>query len=167
MCDPRNLRTAVATDIHQFSTDVGRPMWLACLQWPGVTGLEGHSDADVAAHAVADAILIASGVGELGSVFGVGRPEFSGASGARLLGESARLVREAGWDIINASVQIIGPKPRFSPRKKEAEEAMTSVLGAPCTVAATTTDHLGFPGRGEGLAAVASALVYKLPSTRQ
>ncbi|MGV9189479.1 2-C-methyl-D-erythritol 2,4-cyclodiphosphate synthase [Arcanobacterium canis] len=161
MYDPRNLRTAVATDIHQFSTDADRPMWLACLQWPGVTGLEGHSDADVAAHAVADAILIASGVGELGSVFGVDRPEFVGASGARLLGEAARLVREAGWDIINASVQIIGPKPRFSPRKKEAEEAMTLVLGAPCTVAATTTDHLGFPGRGEGLAAVASALVYK------
>lgn len=136
-------------------------MWLACLEWPGVVGLEGHSDADVAAHAVADAILIASGVGELGSVFGVDRPEFAGASGARLLGEAARLVREAGWEIVNASVQIIGPKPRFSPRKAEAEAAMSEVLGAPCSVSATTTDHLGFPGRGEGLAALASALVYQ------
>lgn len=161
MFDPTNLRTATAVDVHAVSADPERPMWLACLEWPGITGLEGHSDADVAAHAACDALLMASGVGELGTVYGTDRPEWSGASGEALLAESVRLVREDGWQIINVSVQVVGPKPRFAPRKREAEAAMTAVVGAPVSVSATTTDGLGFPGAGEGLAAIATALIYK------
>ncbi|MBR6459760.1 MAG: 2-C-methyl-D-erythritol 2,4-cyclodiphosphate synthase, partial [Actinomycetaceae bacterium] len=112
-----------------------------------------------AAHAVADALLIASGIGELGTVFGTDKPEWQGASGQALLSEAVRLVRADGWDISNATVQIIAQRPRFAPRKAEAEAAMSAVVGAPVSVAATTTDHLGFLGREEGIAALASVLI--------
>ncbi|XCB29270.1 2-C-methyl-D-erythritol 2,4-cyclodiphosphate synthase [Arcanobacterium hippocoleae] len=143
------------------SPDSRRVLWLACLPWEGERPLAGHSDADAAAHAAADALLIAAGVGELGSVFGTDKPEWAGASGASLLGEAVRLVREAGWKIANISVQIIGEKPRFAPRKAEAEAAMTAVVGAPVSVAATSTDKLGTLGRQEGIAAIATALIWK------
>ena len=110
-----NMRVATAFDAHRF-TEEERPLFLACLRWDGERGLEGHSDADVAAHAACDAILMASGVGELGTVFGTDRPEWAGASGEALLAESVRLVREAGWQVENISVQIIGQRPRFAPR---------------------------------------------------
>ncbi|QOR47547.1 2-C-methyl-D-erythritol 2,4-cyclodiphosphate synthase [Trueperella pecoris] len=153
------MRVATAFDAHKFSADPARPLWLACLEWDGVRGLEGHSDADVAAHAACDALLMAAGVGELGTVFGTDRPEWAGASGEALLAESVRLVGEAGWMIENVSVQIIGQRPRFAPRKGEAEAAMSAVLGAPVSVAATTSDRMGFTGRDEGLAAIATALL--------
>ncbi|QOQ38047.1 2-C-methyl-D-erythritol 2,4-cyclodiphosphate synthase [Trueperella pecoris] len=153
------MRVATAFDAHKFSADPARPLWLACLEWDGVRGLEGHSDADVAAHAACDALLMAAGVGELGAVFGTDRPEWAGASGEVLLAESVRLVREAGWMIENVSVQIIGQRPRFAPRKGEAEAAMSAVVGAPVSVAATTSDRMGFTGRDEGLAAIATALL--------
>nr|WP_241969108.1 2-C-methyl-D-erythritol 2,4-cyclodiphosphate synthase [Trueperella bialowiezensis] len=153
------MRVATSFDAHQYDPD--RPLWLACLEWPGEIGLAGHSDADVAAHAACDALLMASGIGELGTIFGTDRPEWAGASGARLLGETVRLVTEAGWRIENVSVQIIGQRPRFAPRKREAEAAMSKVVGAPVTVSATTSDRMGFTGRGEGLAAIATALLVR------
>lgn len=155
----RDIRVGTGVDVHAHSSDPERALWLACLEWPGERALEGHSDADVAAHAACDAVLIASGVGDLGTVFGTGRPEWSGASGAALLTEAVRLVRAAGWEIANISIQIVGQRPRFLPRKEEAERVMSRVAGAPVSVSATTTDHLGFTGRGEGMAAVATALV--------
>lgn len=151
------IRVGTGVDVHAFSEHA--PLFLACLEWPDERALEGHSDADVAAHAACDAILIASGVGDLGTVFGTDRPEWSGASGAALLAEAARLVRESGWQISNISIQIIGQRPRFLPRKSEAEKVMSAVVGAPISVSATTTDHLGFTGRDEGIAAIATALV--------
>ena len=152
-------RVGTGVDVHAFSDDDDRILALACLHWPGERALEGHSDADVAAHAACDAVLIASGVGDLGTVFGTDRPEWAGASGSALLGEAVRMVRADGWVISNISIQIIGQRPRFLPRKAEAEAAMTGVAGAPVSVSATTTDRLGFTGRAEGLAAIATALV--------
>ena len=154
-----DIRVGTGVDVHAYSADSERVLYLACLEWPGERALEGHSDADVAAHAACDAVLIASDVGDLGTVFGTDRPEWSGASGAALLGEAVRLVRAAGWEIANISIQIVSQRPRFLPRKAEAEAVMSEVAGAPVSVSATTTDHLGFTGRNEGMAAIATALV--------
>lgn len=152
------MRVATALDVHAFA-DEPRPLMLACLEFAPTGGLAGHSDADVAAHAAADALLIASGIGELGTVVGTDRPEWAGASGSALLGEAVRLVREDGWQIANISIQIIGQKPRFAPRRLEAQEAMSAIVGAPVLIAATTTDGLGALGRIEGIGALATALL--------
>ena len=167
--NPSLFRTATAIDVHAWETvqvcvateALQRPLMLACLEWTGERALAGHSDGDAAAHAVCDALLIASGVGEMGSIFGVDRPEFAGASGEEFLRETLRLVREAGYSVVNISVQIIAQRPRFAPRKLEAQARMSDIVGAPVSVAATTTDHLGFIGAGEGIAAIATALIYK------
>lgn len=154
----QSLRIGVGTDVHRLVP--GTPLHLAGLHWPDEpAGLEGHSDADVAAHAACDALLSAAGLGDLGSNFGTAEPAWAGASGAALLAETARRVRAAGYEIGNVAVQVIGNRPKVGPRRAEAEAALSAAAGAPVSVSATTTDGLGLTGRGEGIAAVATALL--------
>lgn len=161
---PVPFRVGHALDVHAFSDEDpsipgAKPLMVACLEWSGERALEGHSDGDVAAHAVCDALLGAAGLGDLGTNFGTSCPEWAGASGEAFLREVTRMLHEAGWTIGNVHVQVVGNRPRMKNRLLEASEHMSAIVGAPVAVSATTTDGLGFTGRGEGLMAQASALI--------
>lgn len=151
------MRTGISLDVHPFDPD--RPLWLAGLNWPDHPGLSGHSDGDVAAHVVAESLLSATGLGDLGTIFGVADPVNEAITGEQMLQQVAKLVSDAGYKIENVAVQIICQSPKISSRRLEAQQALTNALGAPVNLSATSTDGLGFTGRSEGIAAIASALV--------
>jgi len=156
----REIRVGIGTDAHAFSADTSRKLWLAGLLWDGEIGVDGHSDGDVAAHAICDALLSAANLGDLGSNFGVSDPKYAGASGATLLTESLNKVISAGFAIENVAVQIVGNRPKIGTRRAEAISAISKALnGAVVSVSATSTDGLGFTGEGKGLSAIATALI--------
>jgi 2-C-methyl-D-erythritol 4-phosphate cytidylyltransferase/2-C-methyl-D-erythritol 2,4-cyclodiphosphate synthase len=157
-----HARTGIGSDAHRFSDDKNKSLFLGCLEWPGELALEGHSDGDVVAHAIVDSLLSAAQLGDIGSNFGVDRPEFAGASGEVFLKATLELLRAENFEPVNVSVQLIGNRPKLAPRRLEVETLLGAIIGAPVSVSATTTDGMGFLGSDEGLAAVATSLVRKV-----
>jgi 2-C-methyl-D-erythritol 4-phosphate cytidylyltransferase/2-C-methyl-D-erythritol 2,4-cyclodiphosphate synthase len=152
-------RTGIGTDTHRFSEEADKPLYLGTILWDGERGLDGHSDGDALSHAIVDALLSAAGLGDIGSNFGVDRPEFTGANGKVFLEETLVKLHSHGFSVINVSAQIIGNRPKVAPMRALVEQALTAIIHAPVTISATTTDGLGFLGNTEGVAVVASALI--------
>jgi 2-C-methyl-D-erythritol 4-phosphate cytidylyltransferase/2-C-methyl-D-erythritol 2,4-cyclodiphosphate synthase len=158
--EQKELRTGFGVDAHAFAE--GRTLWLGAIEWPGEVGVAGHSDGDVAAHAICDALFAASSLGDLGSNFGVDDPKYKNASGKSLLEETLNRIRKAGFAIENVSVQIVCNRPKIGTRRAEIITALSSALGgAPISVSATSTDGLGFTGEGKGISALATALLIR------
>jgi len=155
----RSQRSGIGTDVHRFSADSNKPLYLGTILWPGEVGLDGHSDGDAMSHAIVDAMLSAAGLGDIGGVFGVADDEYSGANGSVFISRTLELLAEHGWRVVNVAVQLIGNKPKVAPMRIQVEQALTDLIGAPVSVAATTTDGLGFLGDSQGVAAVATALI--------
>jgi 2-C-methyl-D-erythritol 2,4-cyclodiphosphate synthase len=151
------IRIGTGFDVHAYDSDA--PLRLAGLDWPGETGLSGHSDGDAVCHAIVDALLSAAGLGDIGSLVGIDEPHTAGAASAEFVRQALSRLAEHGWSPINVSAQIVGERPKFSPRREEAQRVLTELVGAPVSLGATTTDHLGFTGRGEGIAVIATALI--------
>jgi len=155
--DASKLRTGIGVDAHQFGDS--RPCSLAGLQWPDAPRLLGHSDGDAAVHALCDAVLSACNLGDIGTFFGVDTPEMAGATGVAMIEKLRTFVTAKGFVINNVSLQIVGNQPKITPRRAEAQKVLSDALGAPVSVAATTSDQMGFTGRGEGIYVIATALV--------
>lgn len=155
------VRIGIGTDTHRISEDAEKPLYLGTVVWPGERGLDGHSDGDAISHAIVDAMLSAVGLGDIGSNFGVDRPEFAGANGEVFLRGAVELVGNAGWRVGNISVQLIGNRPKVAPNRERVERILSDLMQAPVSLSATTTDGLGFLGHSEGVAAVATALLIR------
>ncbi len=157
---PHDIRVGTALDVHQF--DDSQPLWLAGLEWPGQIGLAGHSDGDVVLHAIVDAILQAVGLGDLGTHFGSDRPEYAGATSAVFLDHALGLLTEAGYRVSFVGVQLVANTPKLGSKRIDAEQHLSDLVGAPVALGATTSDTLGFTGRGEGAAALATVVIVAL-----
>ena len=153
------IRVGTGVDVHAY--DPAAPLRLAGLDWPGEPGLSGHSDGDVVCHAVVDALLSAAGLGDIGELVGIDQPDTAGAASTGFVTLALARLADAGWRPVNVSVQIVGQRPKFAPHRVEAQIRMSELVGAPVSLGATTTDGLGLTGRGEGLAAIATALIEK------
>lgn len=155
----KSQRTGIGTDVHRFSADQSKPLYLGSIKWENEVGLDGHSDGDALSHAIVDALLAAAGLGDIGTVFGTDDEKYAGANGRVFLEGALAKIAENGWSVVNVSAQIIGNRPKVSPMRERVEKVLTDIIGAPVSIGATTTDGLGFLGNSEGVAAVATALI--------
>lgn len=152
-------RTGIGTDVHRFSQDQSKPLYLGTIVWENEIGLDGHSDGDALSHAIVDALLSAAGLGDIGTMFGTDDKQYAGANGKVFIDGALAKLAENGWSVVNVSAQLIGNRPKLAPKREQVEQVLTEIIGAPVSLGATTTDGLGFLGNSEGVAVVATALI--------